>query len=562
MDGLSTAAGGFAVVSVALQLADGIKKLHDFWNSITEAPEDIKENLDELRLLSDILIQMARDGQRHTPDRTFADVLSVCYAKVKGLTSLLEEFEPGFASRSSYIRRWTAVKAIMKQEKLKKFEERLARLKSTLSLARQLEDSRLSQDQYIFITQSLVTLTQHPPVSSIQENQRYAARSFHPELCKFLDDSGADKSAPTYNARTPLQVAVSHNSTLYASTYAILSNISDTFRLLIESMDFMDHDGSGWFVLLSLCDAATCSNGEPAARMALLVWMLKLLGSEIKMSGSERHYARLLSYTLLYQDTGRREASRLLLRLGGSKPMDKPLEYDGGFTILHCHAAYAEDQGGIRVVLALCPDIHPLGHDHEISPEEESPFSLVLYSSWAFEYWLNALASIGKGFEQFLTEEIERNHTIYLGWKKETLLNLGTYNDGVAYVHPSFRPCADCAKRFSGVAVQPHWRHFLERIKHGIDPYYSSAEATSEVDEEESVEGRSIAESGDNTNAPTNVDDVNSEMEAESETGSVLELESGWESKWQPEWSPGESDPHVYPATISLESDCVYCPHE
>lgn len=140
MDGLSTAAGGFAVVSVALQLADGIKKLHDFWNSITEAPEDIKENLDELRLLSDILIQMARDGQRHTPDRTFADVLSVCYAKVKGLTSLLEEFEPGFASRSSYIRRWTAVKAIMKQEKLKKFEERLARLKSTLSLARQLED--------------------------------------------------------------------------------------------------------------------------------------------------------------------------------------------------------------------------------------------------------------------------------------------------------------------------------------------------------------------------------------------------------------------------------------
>lgn len=33
------------------------------------------------------------------------------------------------------------------------------------------------------------------------DSTKYAARSFHPELCKFLDDSGADKSAPTYNAR-------------------------------------------------------------------------------------------------------------------------------------------------------------------------------------------------------------------------------------------------------------------------------------------------------------------------------------------------------------------------
>lgn len=137
MDGLSTAAGGFAVVSVTLQLAEGIKKLHDFWNSITEAPEDIKENLSELRTLSNVLTQIAYHQQRDTPDPTFADVLNVCYAKVNRLVTLLEEIEPGFASRSSYIRRWTAVKAIMKQEKLKKFEDRLARLKSTLFLALQ-----------------------------------------------------------------------------------------------------------------------------------------------------------------------------------------------------------------------------------------------------------------------------------------------------------------------------------------------------------------------------------------------------------------------------------------
>lgn len=311
---------------------------------------------------------------------------------------------------------------------------------------------------------------------------------------------------------------LSPNRTLYECTYATLSNVSDTFRLLIESMDFMDYDGSGWFVLFALCDAASTVRGDPASRVALLVWMLKLFGSEIKLSGSGRHYAGLLDYTLDQtpdQDTGLAEASGLLLRLGGPKPMDTPPYYDGGYTILHSCAAYVQLQEKIKVVLALRPDIHRLGYDYRMSPEEESPFSLVLYSSWAFEYWLNALASIGKGFEQFVTEEIERNHTIYPGWKKETLLDLWTYDYGIAYVPPCVPQCADCAKKSYQVTVQPHWRHFLERIKYGIDPYYSSAEATSEVDEEESVEGRSIAESGDNTNDPTNVDDVNSEMEAE-----------------------------------------------
>ena len=323
-------------------------------------------------------------------------------------------------------------------------------------------------------------------------------------------------------------------------------------------MDFMDYDGSGWFVLVALCDAASSVRGEPASRAALLVWMLNLFGSEIKMSGSARHYARLLDYTL-DQDTGLAEASGLLLRLGGPKPIDEPPEYDGGYTILHSHAAYAKDQEEIKVVLALHPDIHRLGYDYGESPEQESPFSLVLYSSWAFECWLNALASIGKGFKQFVTEEIERNHIIYPGWKKESLLNLWTYHYGIAYVPPCFPPCADCAKTIYSVEVQPHWRHFLERIKHG---YYSSAEAISEVDEEESVAGRSMTESVENTEDPTSVDDINSEMEAESETGSVLVLESGRKYEWQLEWNPGDSDPHVYPTTISLESDCVYNPYE
>ncbi|KAL8834930.1 MAG: hypothetical protein Q9176_007224 [Flavoplaca citrina] len=135
MDGLSTAASGLAVVSITIQLADGIKKLHDFWTSIAEAPEDIKDNLLELKFLSGVLIQIAHNKQRDEPDPTFAEFLSDCCAKINRLTTVLEAIEPGFASTSSYIRRWTAVKAVLKQEKLKKFQDSLERLKSTLSLA-------------------------------------------------------------------------------------------------------------------------------------------------------------------------------------------------------------------------------------------------------------------------------------------------------------------------------------------------------------------------------------------------------------------------------------------
>ncbi|KAI4202329.1 MAG: hypothetical protein LQ346_002003 [Caloplaca aetnensis] len=140
MDGLSTAAGGVAVASFTIQLAEGIKKLHDFWSSITEAPEDIKDSLLELKVLSSVLAQIAHDKQRHEPDPTFADVLSDCDAKAKRLAVFLGEIEPGFASTSSRIRRWTAVKAVWKQERLKNFQEGLERLKSTLSLALQLQN--------------------------------------------------------------------------------------------------------------------------------------------------------------------------------------------------------------------------------------------------------------------------------------------------------------------------------------------------------------------------------------------------------------------------------------
>lgn len=137
MDGLSAAASAMAVVSLAFQLGDSIKQLHDFWDSVKEAPDDIHAIQEDLGLLSSVLAEMANEMQHSGPDQTITRALKACSDKVDKLTRITNDLEPGFASRSLRIRKWTAFKAVLKSDKIDKFQKVLEGLKSTLILAQQ-----------------------------------------------------------------------------------------------------------------------------------------------------------------------------------------------------------------------------------------------------------------------------------------------------------------------------------------------------------------------------------------------------------------------------------------
>lgn len=137
MEGLSAAASSIAVVSLAVQLADSVKKLCNFWESIKEAPSDIKEISTDLELLSGVLTDIACEAQHVGPNATLLASLDACSFKVKRLVTLLNEIEPGFASTSSRVRKWTAFKAVLKSGKLTKLQEALERLNGTLLLVQQ-----------------------------------------------------------------------------------------------------------------------------------------------------------------------------------------------------------------------------------------------------------------------------------------------------------------------------------------------------------------------------------------------------------------------------------------
>ena len=137
MDGLSAAASLIGVASITVQLADSIKKLYEFWSSITDAPEDVQNVAVELALLTSVLSDIASEARYGDSDNTFTAVMEACMLRVKTLDDILLEIKLNLASASPIKRKWAAVKSILNSDRIKKFQTSLEGLKSTLILVRQ-----------------------------------------------------------------------------------------------------------------------------------------------------------------------------------------------------------------------------------------------------------------------------------------------------------------------------------------------------------------------------------------------------------------------------------------
>jgi hypothetical protein len=137
MDALSSAASTVPVMSLTIQIADSVKKLCDFWTSVKEAPEDFHAIATDLELLSIVLaniVSEARHAEHHT---TMTAALNACSIQVGILTKLISDIQSGLLSTRRRIRNWSALKAVMKSEKVKEFQDALERMKGTSLLARQ-----------------------------------------------------------------------------------------------------------------------------------------------------------------------------------------------------------------------------------------------------------------------------------------------------------------------------------------------------------------------------------------------------------------------------------------
>lgn len=133
MDGLSAAASGIAVVSLAIQLAESVKKLHDFWESVKDAPKHFCAIQTDLRLLFTILEKI--DREEDLSDPYIRDVLKNCEGQVASLVTTVSDIVPGFKAESRRTRAWASLKAAFKKEKVAEFKSCLQETMSTLRLA-------------------------------------------------------------------------------------------------------------------------------------------------------------------------------------------------------------------------------------------------------------------------------------------------------------------------------------------------------------------------------------------------------------------------------------------
>lgn len=117
---MEVAASGIAVVSLAIQLAQSIRRINQFWTSVTYAPDEVSRIRDDLDLLESILESIAESHQ-NSPVRTLsthsaaARGLSLCNQRVQKLADIVDGLQAGFMAGRRQ-RAWEMFKAALRKD--------------------------------------------------------------------------------------------------------------------------------------------------------------------------------------------------------------------------------------------------------------------------------------------------------------------------------------------------------------------------------------------------------------------------------------------------------------
>lgn len=124
--------GSIGIVSLAIQLADSIKKLRDFCEDIKNVPDDIKYITYQLDTLNLQLGGVAKE-QRANPvdfdsDEGLKQCLTACQKGTAQLVTIVKELEAGIANKG----RMGALRAVLKKQRLAALGARLDSAKTSL----------------------------------------------------------------------------------------------------------------------------------------------------------------------------------------------------------------------------------------------------------------------------------------------------------------------------------------------------------------------------------------------------------------------------------------------
>lgn len=144
MDGLSAAASGIAVVSLAVQLIGSVRDIRRFLRRVSEAPKELKQLIDLLEQLELVLqnIGMVIENQRKHNDNGDIDVslsvlraIEACESKVTILEGVIEATKKASSTRNKTARTLVSFKLTWKKREINEFESQLHDTVNLLNLA-------------------------------------------------------------------------------------------------------------------------------------------------------------------------------------------------------------------------------------------------------------------------------------------------------------------------------------------------------------------------------------------------------------------------------------------
>jgi hypothetical protein len=134
MDGVSSASGIFAIVSLAIELASAIKKIVEFGKAVEDAPTHICAIFHDLEVLAAVISQIQQINDHAAFDNVSEKALKSCHAKVIILQSKIHKAQLNLKSKSPVRRKWGAFNITLKKDEIQSLQRSIEEAKSTLQL--------------------------------------------------------------------------------------------------------------------------------------------------------------------------------------------------------------------------------------------------------------------------------------------------------------------------------------------------------------------------------------------------------------------------------------------
>lgn len=139
-EAIALAASVAGLASLAIQLGDGIVKLHTFLKDAKETPQRLLDILSDLEDFKILLEELTVNQQRHPNAATsgtntgMTRCLSKCELGVKKITEVVTGLEQGIKKK----RKFGLATAVLRKSELEELCNKLERAKISLSLAHQM----------------------------------------------------------------------------------------------------------------------------------------------------------------------------------------------------------------------------------------------------------------------------------------------------------------------------------------------------------------------------------------------------------------------------------------